>query len=95
MKRCREAALDVDDIKVILISYRWQTLDPEMVGLDPRRMKNVVVKSTIHYRAAFEAEAKEIIEVDAPGLASSNLARFPFRRIRRPIFPLDAEVTDP
>jgi microcystin degradation protein MlrC len=30
--------LDVDAVKVILISYRWQTLDPEMIrfgGLDP------------------------------------------------------------
>ena len=90
------AVLDVDDIKVILISYRWQTLDPEMirfVGIDPMAEKVVVVKSTIHYRAAFEPIAKEIIEVDAPGLSSSNLARFRFERIRRPIFPLDLETT--
>ena len=92
------AVLDVDDIKVILISYRWQTLDPEMirfVGLDPLAEKILVVKSTIHYRAAFESLAKEIIEVDAPGLSSSNLARFTFERIRRPIFPLDPDVTYP
>jgi microcystin degradation protein MlrC len=50
------------------------------------------VKSTIHYRAAFEPIAREIIEVDAPGLSSSNLARFDFRRIRRPIFPLDPDL---
>ena len=92
------AVLDVDDVKVILISYRWQTLDPEMirfVGIDPMAEKVVVVKSTIHYRAAFEPIAKEIIEVDAPGLSSSNLARFHFERIRRPIFPLDPETTFP
>ena len=92
------AVLDVDDIKVILISYRWQALDPEMirfVGIDPIAEKVVVVKSTIHYRAAFEPIAKEIIEVDAPGLSSSNLARFRFERIRRPIFPLDLETTFP
>ncbi len=90
--------LDVDDIKVILISYRWQTLDPEMirfVGIDPTADKVVVVKSTIHYRAAFEPLAKEIIEVDVPGLSSSNLARFQFERIRRPIFPVDPEATFP
>jgi microcystin degradation protein MlrC len=92
------AVLDVNDVKVILISYRWQTLDPEMlrfVGLDPLDHKLIVVKSTIHYRAAFEPIAKEIIEVDAPGLSSSNLARFAFERIRRPIFPLDAETPYP
>jgi microcystin degradation protein MlrC len=89
------AVLDVNDIKVILISYRWQTLDPEMirfVGIDPLLEKILVVKSTIHYRAAFEPIAKEIIEVDAPGLSSSNLSRFPYRRIRRPIFPLDPDL---
>jgi microcystin degradation protein MlrC len=89
------AVLDVNDIKVILISYRWQTLDPEMirfVGIDPLVEKILVIKSTIHYRAAFEPIAKEIIEVDAPGLSSSNLTRFVFRRIRRPIFPLDPDL---
>ena len=89
------AVLDVDDVKVILITNRRQTLDPEMirfVGIDPLMEKILVVKSTIHYRAAFEPIAKEIIEVDAPGLSSSNLARFEYRRVRRPIFPLDPDT---
>ena len=89
------AVLDVDDVKVILITNRRQTLDPEMirfVGIDPLMEKILVVKSTIHYRAAFEPIAKEIIEVDAPGLSSSNLARFDYRRVRRPIFPLDPDT---
>lgn len=89
------AVLDIDDVKVILITYRWQTLDPEMirfVGIDPLAEKILVVKSTIHYRAAFEPIAAEIIEVDAPGLSSSNLSRFDFQRIRRPIFPLDPDL---
>ena len=89
------AVLDVDDVKVILISHRWQTLDPEMirfVGIDPLEEKIVVVKSTIHYRAAFEPIARQIVEVDAPGLSSSNLGRFRFERVRRPIFPLDPDT---
>ncbi len=92
------AVLDVDGVKVILISYRWQTLDPEMlrfVGIEPLDHKIVVVKSTIHYRAAFEPLAREIVEVDAPGLSSSNLDRFRFERVRRPIFPLDPETAYP
>ena len=92
------AVLDVNDVKVILISYRWQTLDPEMlrfVGLEPSDHKIVVVKSTIHYRAAFEPLAREIVEVDAPGLSSSNLDRFRYERVRRPIFPLDPDTTYP
>jgi len=87
------AVLQTGDVRIILISLRWQTLDPEMirfVGIDPLAEKILVVKSTIHYRAAFEPIAHEIVEVDAPGLSSSNLARFEFKHVRRPIFPLDS-----
>ena len=76
----------------VLISERWQTLDPEMirvVGIDPGAEKILVVESTIHDRAAFEPLAHAIVEVVARGLSSSNLALFPFDRVRRPIFPLD------
>jgi microcystin degradation protein MlrC len=86
------AVLQTGGVKVILISHRWQTLDPEMirlVGIDPRAERILVVKSSIHYRAAFEPLAARIIEVDAPGLSSSSLDRFSFTRVRRPIFPLD------
>src|SRR5439155_11928940 len=70
------AVLDVNDVKIILISLRWQTLDPEMirvVGIDPTAEKVLVVKSSVHYRAAFEPLAHAVIEVDAPGLSTSNL----------------------
>src|SRR5207247_7019905 len=86
------AVLDVNDVKIILISLRWQTLDPEMirvVGIDPTAEKVLVVKSSVHYRAAFEPLAHAVIEVDAPGLSTSNLGRFTFKNLRRPIFPLD------
>jgi len=86
------AVLDAGGVKIILISLRWQTLDPEMirfVGIDPLAEKILVLKSTIHYRAAFEPIAHAILEVDAPGLSSSNLSRFEFKKVRRPIFPLD------
>ena len=53
------------------------------------------MKSTIHYRAAFEPIAKEIIEVNAPGLSPSTFARFEVRRVRRPILPLDPQATVP
>jgi microcystin degradation protein MlrC len=86
------AVLGVSDVKIILVSHRRQALDPEMirfVGIDPAAEKILVLKSSIHYRAAFEPLARAILEVDAPGLSSSNLGRFSFARVRRPIFPLD------
>ena len=86
------AVLDVNGVKIILISRRRQCLDPEMirfVGIDPAAEKILVVKSSVHYRAAFEPLARAILEVDAPGLSSSSLERFTFAHVRRPIFPLD------
>jgi hypothetical protein len=37
------------------------------VGIDPAAEKILVLKSSIHYRAAFEPLARAILEVDAPG----------------------------
>jgi microcystin degradation protein MlrC len=51
-----------------------------------------VVKSSVHFRAAHEPVASEIIELDTPGLTSPRLAGFEFKNIRRPIFPLDVEM---
>ncbi len=88
----RAVVLEVEGIKIILHENRTQTLDPEVMrslGIEPRDQKILVIKSSIHYRAAFEPLAKRIIEVDAPGLVSPHLERFPFQHIRRPIFPFD------
>ena len=53
----------------------------------------IVVKSNVHYRAAFEPIASEIIEVDTPGLSSPRLERLEFHRIQRPIYPFDKDMT--
>jgi microcystin degradation protein MlrC len=80
-------------VDVLISTSRMQNIDPEMfrcAGIEPAKLKIVVVKSSIHYRAAYESIAARIIEVDAPGLVAPNLKRFDFRKVRRPIFPLDA-----
>ncbi len=79
-------------IDVILNSWRVQNLDLAILrssGIEPTERKIIVVKSSIHYRGAYGPIAKRLIDVDAPGLVSPNLKRFPFRHVRRPIFPLD------
>lgn len=88
----RTAVVQSGGVEVILNERRFQPLDPEVprsVGIDPVHRKIVVVKSSVHYRAAYEPLAGEIVEVDGPGLSSPNLDRFEFKNIRRPVFPLD------
>jgi microcystin degradation protein MlrC len=52
------------------------------------------VKSRGHFRAGFDEYFghEQIVEVDAPGLSTQNLAFLPYRNIPRPMFPLDPET---
>jgi microcystin degradation protein MlrC len=62
-------------------------------GIEPTERRILVLKSAAHFRAAFEPIATKVIEVDAPGISSPRLERFPYRRLRRPIYPLDPDTT--
>jgi len=87
--------LDVRGNDVIVTSKRVQPLDLglyESQGIDITGKRFVVVKSSVHFRAAHKPVASEIIELDTPGLTSPRLAGFKFKNIRRPIFPLDVEM---
>lgn len=59
------------------------------LGIQPRLQRILVVKAAIAYKAAYAPLAGTIIEVDTPGLTAVNPHRFAYRRIRRPLFPLD------
>ncbi len=58
-------------------------------GITPEVQKMIVVKSPVAFRGAYEPIAGEIIEVDTPGVCAANLSRFPYRKLRRPLYPLD------
>jgi microcystin degradation protein MlrC len=79
-------------VEVIVCERRIQPLDAAIFrsqGIEPTTRQILVVKSTVHYRGAFGPMASRIIEVDTPGLTSIDFARFPYRRLARPIWPLD------
>jgi microcystin degradation protein MlrC len=69
--------------------YTWDEECYRSVGLFPREAKLVQVKSPGGFRPVYEPFAKAIIELDAPGPTDSNLRRLPFKRVTRPLFPLD------
>jgi len=89
------AVLLVGGNEVIVTSKRLQPMDLELyrsLGIEPTERRFIVVKSSVHYRAAHEPIAEEVIELDTPGLTSPRLAGFGFKKLRRPIFPLDVEM---
>jgi microcystin degradation protein MlrC len=92
----RTALVSVDDVLVMLCEEPAQVIDPAifgMVGIDPRTMRVLGIKSSVHYRAGFASIAAGMIDADCGGLSSSALTRFPYHNLRRPIFPLDPQAT--
>ena len=90
------AVVRADGVNLVLTSRKSMPGDLQQlrsVGIEPARQKIIVVKAAVRWRGGYGPIAKHSIDVDTPGLGSVDLSRFPFRHIRRPIFPLDAEAT--
>ncbi|MBO6891641.1 MAG: M81 family metallopeptidase [Roseibium sp.] len=91
------AALELDGIRVVVISDRAQTADPvffHMLGLNVGDARTVVVKSRGHFRAGFRKwfAPEQVFEIDTAGLTSPVLERWPFEHLPRPSYPLDPDM---
>ncbi|MFN8664344.1 MAG: M81 family metallopeptidase [Thermomicrobiales bacterium] len=93
------ARLVIGQVDVLVASDRAQTLDPEVFllhGIDVTRYKVVALKSQQHFRGGFAGVAGAVIRTDSPGATTSTLSNLPYRRVQRPIWPLDdVEFTSP
>ncbi len=86
------AVLRIAGIDVLLASNRFQITDLQQflsVGIDPVRKSVIGLKSAQHFRAAFQPIARKVLIVDSGALTSPDFSRFPYRKLRRPIWPLD------
>lgn len=59
-------------------------------GLDPAKFSVIAVKAAVAHRRAYDKIAANMIWVDTPGPCRSRLKKLPYRKIQRPIYPLDA-----
>ena len=59
------------------------------LGIDAAAQAILVAKAAVAYKAAYGPIAGQIIEVDTPGPSAIDPRRFPYRNIRRPMFPLE------
>lgn len=88
----RMAVLIVGGVTVVLAERRNQLLDMEMlrcVGVEPTRQKLIAVKSAVHFRAHFGPIASRILDADTPGVHRPDFSELTYRKVRRPIYPLD------
>jgi microcystin degradation protein MlrC len=83
---------DGGSVQVLVTERRLQLFGPEAfrsVGIEPLQQQLVAVKSLVHFRSGFEPIAKRIIEVDTPGVTNPRFETRTYRKVRRPMFPLD------
>jgi microcystin degradation protein MlrC len=85
-------AIRAAGIDIVLNTVRQQVFSPECfteLGIDVASKSLVVVKSTQHFRAGFDPVAGATVYCDTPGTLSARIDEIPYRRIARPIWPLD------
>ena len=81
-------------LTVIVTERRVPPIGPELfrsLGIEPAAVPVLGVKTRAHYWQDYPF-VQATIEVEAPGLATTDLSHFPYRRLRRPKFPLDREA---
>ncbi|MBV8774964.1 MAG: M81 family metallopeptidase [Deltaproteobacteria bacterium] len=86
------AVIDCGGTEVILTSRACLVFEPNhfrSLGIEPLERKILVCKAELQHRAGMATVGRTFIDVDAPGLATQELSRLPFKEIRRPVFPLD------
>jgi microcystin degradation protein MlrC len=84
--------VDCGGTEVILTSRACLVFEPNhfrSLGIEPLERKILVCKAELQHRAGMASVGRTFIDVDAPGLATQDLKRLPFKEIRRPVFPLD------
>ena len=86
------AVLAVGGVEVVLAANRFQVTDPQhflAAGIDPRAKSIIGLKSSQHFRAAYQAIAAEVLLVNSGALTNPDYRMFTYRKLRRPIWPLD------
>jgi microcystin degradation protein MlrC len=85
-------ALKRGSITIVVNSIRQQTFSPDCfteLGIELSDKRLVVVKSSQHFRGAFDRIASSTVYCDAPGSLNTNLSALPYRFLQRPVWPLD------
>ena len=90
------AVLDTGKVQIVVCSRNSEPFDLgcfRSVGIEPTQKKFLILKSRIHYRAGFRAIARHELPCDGVGVTSSDNRLFEFKKVRRPIFPLDPDAS--
>ena len=79
------ALLAQSGVRVIVAGPKMQASEPALlhhVGIDPQTVPILVVKSSVHFRAAYQPMARAILVGQAPGPVTADLRALPYARLR-------------
>ena len=85
------ALVETAGVQIVLITQRSQAMGTDLftqLGCDLAAQRIIVVKSSQHFYASFSKVARQVIYASAPGSVTSDLRSLPYRKIRRPKWPL-------
>ena len=92
-----EAVIKVGSVKVIVTKkrkpYHYEK-DFTRLGLDPRKSEILVVKIGYLVPELYDMRGDWIMAL-TPGGVDQNLDRLNYKRIKRPMYPLDKGMKDP
>jgi len=87
------AVLQVAGIDIVVISNHVEPNDMAAmtaVGIAPDRLRYVMLKSRIHWRAGLRPMSYATVECAGTGVCSSDYDLLGLHKVRRPIYPIDA-----
>lgn len=79
------ALVEIDGVKVIVCTNKMQAADQSILRhfeLRPEQIGILVLKSSVHFRADFQAVASEVLIVKSPGTVTADLRELPYQRLR-------------
>lgn len=91
----RTVVLVQGGIHLVAMERAVSQWDPQLyrsLGEEPTDARIVQVKSPAAFRAAYGPLADGILIIRSPGIATPDLASLPWRRLRRPMYPLDEQA---
>lgn len=89
----RTAVLDTGRAQIVVTERHHEPFDLVIFrhcGIEPTKKKFIMLKSRIHYRAGFKPIAAHIVECAGAGVTNADLSVYRYRKLIRPIYPLDA-----
>lgn len=84
--------LDTGRVEIAVISRHVEPHDVASLlslGIDPAAKKFLMLKSRIHWRAGLRRYASAVVECAGVGVCTSDYSMLDFKRVRRPMYPLE------